>query len=272
MTTVHEPPSSRSLLPFGTGRGLEQASDGSVSIFDLRLTNATYPEAADLLENLLLRRDRARAAHFVNAHTLNHASADDAYRRVLARAEHLFGDGTGVRWAVRLLHGVHLRANLNGTDLVPYFMQRAAGRRPRIFLLGTRDEVVRAAASAVEREFDGWSVAGLHHGYFDDREGARVVDTVNAASPDLLLVAMGNPRQELWIDRHLGQLDVPLAMGVGALFDYWAGAERRAPLWMRQAGMEWAYRMLFQRGKLTRYLLGNPEFLWHVACAKWRFG
>ena len=266
--TLQGPPSSRSSSSFGA----ELALDRRIPIFDLQITDATYSEAAHLLEGLLLRRDRARAAHFVNAHTLNHANGDTAYRQVLGRAEHLFGDGTGVRWAVRALHGVQLRANLNGTDLVPYFMRRAARRRPRVFLLGTREEVLRGAATAVEREFDGWSVAGLHHGFFGDAEDRRVLDLVNASQADLLLVAMGNPRQETWIDRHLERLDVPLARGVGALFDYWAGAERRAPLWMQRAGMEWVYRMLFQQGKLTRYLFGNPEFLWHVARAKWRFG
>ncbi len=265
--TLQGPPSSHS-----PSFRAELALDRRIPIFDLEITDATYSEAARLLEGLLMRRDRARASHFVNAHTLNHANGDDAYRRVLARADHLFGDGTGVRWAVRALHGVRLRANLNGTDLLPYFMRRAAPRRPRVFLLGTRGEVLAAAAEAVEREFDGWSVAGIHHGFFGDAEEGRVLDVVNASGADLLLVAMGNPRQEIWIDRHLHRLDVPLAMGVGALFDYWAGAERRAPPWMRRAGVEWVYRMLFQEGKLTRYLFGNPEFLWHVARAKWHVG
>jgi N-acetylglucosaminyldiphosphoundecaprenol N-acetyl-beta-D-mannosaminyltransferase len=95
-----------------------------------------------------------------------------------------------------------------------------------------------------------------------------VVDEINRSQPDALLVAMGNPRQELWITRNQHRLDVPLSMGVGALFDYWAEAERRAPPWMRELGMEWVYRMLFQRQKLKRYLFGNPEFIWRVMRAK----
>lgn len=259
------PPSSVPTLRFVQALTTERR----VPLLDLHLTDATYPEAARLLDALVRRRDQARMVHFVNAHTFNQASRDGRYRRALARSEHLFGDGTGVRWAVRSLCGVRLRANLNGTDLVPYFLRERARSGRRVFLLGTRDEVLRRAVATVERTFPGWEICGFHHGFFDASEDLRVVRQINGTAPDLLLVAMGNPRQELWVDRNLPRLEVPLSMGVGALFDYWAGVERRAPAWMRGAGIEWLYRMLFQRGKLTRYLFGNPEFLWTVARAKW---
>lgn len=263
--TFDGPPSSLPTLRF-----VERlASERRVPLLDLSITDATYPEAARLLDTLVRRRDRASMVHFVNAHTLNQANRNDAYRRALGRAEHLFGDGTGVRWAVRALQGVRLRANLNGTDLIPYFMREKVASGRRVFLLGTRDEVLRRAVPAVEEQMAGWQVCGFHDGFFDDADERRVVARINAARPDLLLVAMGNPRQETWIDRNLYRLEVPLSMGVGALFDYWAGAERRAPAWMCRAGVEWLYRMLFQRGKFARYFLGNPEFIWSVLRAKW---
>lgn len=266
MTNTIGPPSSVPVLlpsqPLSYGR--------RVPLFGLHVTNADYPEAAGILDGLLNRRERARVVHFVNAHTLGHARRDASYHRALARAEHLFGDGTGVRWAIRALRDVSLRANLNGTDLVPYFMRGTAGRSYRLFMLGAQERVLSSAVDAVRRSFTGWEVCGFHHGFFDGFDEWRIVDRINRAEPHLLLVAMGNPKQELWIDRHLYHLDVPLSMGVGALFDYWAGTERRAPVWMRRAGSEWLYRMLFQRGKLKRYLLGNPEFLWIVAREKWR--
>lgn len=266
MTNTLGPPSSISVL-----QSVEPLSAGRrVPLFGLQITNATFPEAAGILEGLLNRRDRARVVHFVNAHTLNLARQDASYHRSLGRAEHLFGDGIGVRWAVRALHGAGLRANLNGTDLVPYFMQGTADRNYRLFMLGTHDRVLETAATTVRRALQGWEVCGLYHGFFDGFDEWQVVERINQAQPHLLLVAMGNPKQELWIDRHLYHLDVPLSMGVGALFDYWAGKERRAPLWMRQSGLEWLYRMLFQQGKFRRYLFGNPEFLWRVAREKWQ--
>jgi N-acetylglucosaminyldiphosphoundecaprenol N-acetyl-beta-D-mannosaminyltransferase len=240
----------------------------AVTVFDVPNVDASYPEAADLLDSFVARSDRPRAVHFANAHTFNHAAHDDGYREALRRADCVFGDGTGVRWAIRTLHGRALRANVNGTDLIPYFLSRAAHRKRRLYLLGTREDVILRTVARVHQDFPGWKVCGFHHGFFETSQDGRVVDEINRAQPDTLLVAMGNPRQELWITRNQHRLDVPLSMGVGALFDYWAEAERRAPPWMREMGMEWVYRMLFQRQKLKRYLFGNPEFIWRVMRTK----
>ncbi len=240
----------------------------ALPVFDVPIVDATYPEAADLLDSFISRSDRSRAVHFANAHTFNQAAHDESYRAALRRADCVFGDGTGVRWAIKTLYGHTLRANVNGTDLVPYFMSRANGRKHRLFLLGTRDEVLHRTVARVHADFPGWRICGFHHGFFESSQDTRVVDEINRAQPDALLVAMGNPRQELWITRNQHRLEVPLSMGVGALFDYWAEVERRAPPWMREWGAEWLYRMLFQRQKLKRYLFGNPEFIWRVVREK----
>jgi N-acetylglucosaminyldiphosphoundecaprenol N-acetyl-beta-D-mannosaminyltransferase len=255
---VNAPVSRRELVLVGRG----------VSLFDIPITDATYEEASDLLDSFVSRTDRPRAVHFANAHTFNQACRDPAYRAALRRADCVFGDGTGVRWAIRALHGRRLRANVNGTDLLPYFMRRADMRGHRLYLLGARDAVLERTVARLGAQFGGWKICGFHHGFFDTHEDQRVVSEINRSQPDMLLVAMGNPRQELWIARNQHRLDVPLSMGVGALFDYWAEVERRAPPWMRELGAEWVFRMLFHRGKVARYLVGNPEFLLRVMRAK----
>ncbi len=189
-----------------------------IPVFEVPVADSEYDEAADLLDSFLERHDRARSVYFANAHTLNCAHDSSAYREVLRRADCVFGDGTGVRWAVRTLHGVSLRANVNGTDLVPYFMERAQQmeRGLRIFLLGARPDVLARTVGRLRQCYPGWRVAGWHHGYVNEETSPRVVRAINRAQPDLLLVAMGNPRQEEWIDRNLARLDVPLlCMGVG---------------------------------------------------------
>jgi N-acetylglucosaminyldiphosphoundecaprenol N-acetyl-beta-D-mannosaminyltransferase len=95
-----------------------------------------------------------------------------------------------------------------------------------------------------------------------------VIDAINAAQPELLLVGMGNPRQESWIAANRGRLRVPLVMGVGGLFDYWAGDLDRAPGWMRRLGVEWVHLLARQPRKARRYLLGNPLFLGRVLAAR----
>jgi N-acetylglucosaminyldiphosphoundecaprenol N-acetyl-beta-D-mannosaminyltransferase len=181
----------------------------------------------------------------------------------------VFGDGTGVRWAVRLLHGLRLRANVNGTDLVPRFLRLVPGRGRRYYLLGAARGAIGRAAAHASRAFPGWTLAGYHHGYLEPGDAPSLVARIRAARPDLLLVGMGNPRQERWIREHRDRLEVPLAIAVGGLFDYWAGDLRRAPEWLRRSGFEWLHLMLHQPRKVPRYLLGNPAFLLRVARSRW---
>lgn len=206
---------------------------------------------------------------FVNAHTLNLAAEDPAYRADLNGADFVFGDGTGVRWGARLLYGARLRDNVNGTDFVPHFFAARAGRGHRYFLLGGTAEAIDRAAEAARDLFPGWEQAGHHHGYLaDPAENQRAVDLINASAADVLLVGMGNPLQERWIARHRSTLAVKLCLGVGGLYSYWTGDLERAPAWVRRLGQEWVHIMLRQPQKLRRYMLGNPLFLGRVVGAR----
>jgi len=211
-----------------------------------------------------------RAVFFVNAHTLNVAYDDASYRNVLATADVVYGDGTGVRWAARILHGARLADNVNGTDFVPALFAAQANRGYRYYVLGGTAEQNQLAAAHASRSFHGWTLAGHQHGYLDDAASARAVEEINNAKPQLLLVGMGNPGQERWIAAHRAQLRVPLCVGVGGLFTYWSGDIDRAPAWLRRIGFEWVHLLLRQPEKGRRYLLGNPLFLGRVVARRWR--
>jgi N-acetylglucosaminyldiphosphoundecaprenol N-acetyl-beta-D-mannosaminyltransferase len=242
--------------------------DSNLSVFGVRIANLDEVAAVGLLEQMIDEYNgRAQAVYFANAHTLNFAAQQPAFREVLNRAACVFGDGTGVRWAARC-RGVRMRANLNGTDLVPRLFHDTAGRGLKYFFLGTTAETVARAAAKAQELFPGWTLAGHHHGFIDKHRCPEVIEQINAARPHLLLVCMGNPLQEQWIDRHLGALRVPICMGAGALFDRWAGDLPRAPRWLRRLGHEWAHILLRQPHKWRRYLLGNPLFLWRTMA--WR--
>ena len=240
------------------------AEDRHVSILGVRIADVTRPRAIELIDNLIRHYDGvARSVFFVNAHTLNLAAGTPRYRSVLNSADLVFGDGTGVRWAARL-QGIRLRDNVNGTDLLPELFRATAGCRYRCFLLGADDATIRRASKAAET-FDGWTQAGFHHGYFSDGDAtAQVIRRVNESRPDVLLVGMGNPRQEVWIHEHRHRLDVPVCIGVGGLFDFWSGNVSRAPDRLRRVGHEWLWRLWQQPEKARRYLLGNPLFLARV--------
>ncbi|HEV8299102.1 MAG TPA: WecB/TagA/CpsF family glycosyltransferase [Acidimicrobiales bacterium] len=243
------------------------ASPDHVRILGVPVEDHTRAAALDLIESLIRAGARTHVLYIANAHTLNLAHDDPSYRDVLCRADHVFGDGSGVAIAARL-RGVRLKANLNGTDLMPAMLRGLAGRGYRYFLLGSSEEVVNRAAAATRRDFPGWELVGHRPGYLDEAASILVCAAINEARPDVLMVGMGNPAQERWIHDHRHLLNVPVCVGVGGLFDRWAGDHDRAPRWMRRAGLEWVHRMYAQPQTRRRYLVGNPKFLWRVLRAR----
>jgi N-acetylglucosaminyldiphosphoundecaprenol N-acetyl-beta-D-mannosaminyltransferase len=233
------------------------------SIFGVEITDLTFDEALARLTEMV-ESEGTKTLFYVNAHTLNCAADDPAYRDVLNTADVVFGDGTGVRWGARM-QGIRLKANLNGTDLTPAFFDATAGRGHRYYLLGATAETIARAAAHCEKRFSGWTLAGYHHGYVHDAPIEPVLEDIARAKPDMLLVGMGNPLQEKWIHDHRDRLDVPLVVGVGGLFDHWAGNLERAPAWVRRAGLEWLQLLIQQPKKARRYLVGNPVYLYRVA-------
>ncbi len=238
--------------------------DRIVTLLGVAVTDVTRARAVAIMERLISDpADRCRSVFFVNAHTLNVSCEEPDFRGVLNAADYVFNDGTGVRWAARQ-RGIELRQNLCGTDLIPEFLDATAGQGHRLFLLGAAEDTIHGAADYVRKRFPGWTVAGAHNGYVHGPGGDAIIDEINEFAADLLLVGMGNPLQERWIDRCQSRLRVPLAIGVGGLFDHWVGKPRRAPLWVRRAGCEWMHKLMLQPHKWRRYLLGNPAFLYRM--------
>lgn len=210
-------------------------------------------------------RDRASLRMAIaNAHTLNLARRMPDYRALLSRFL-VVNDGSGVNIASRWRYGRGFPDNLNGTDFVPRYL---AGSRLslRVFLLGARPQVVKAALAHCQAHYPQHEWVGAHDGYFSAAQEAELCRQIRQSRPDLLLVAMGNPLQEHWIDRCAFATGATVCIGVGALFDFWAGVVLRAPMWMRRLGVEWMYRLAQEPLRLwRRYVIGNAAFLWAAA-------
>lgn len=213
----------------------------------------------DLLVDRALTRVSSRVC-YVNAHSWCLARRDPAFYEVLATADILYADGMSLVWASRLL-GVPLPARLSSADYIEDFARTCARRGAAVFLLGGLDGVADRAARRLVAKVPELRVAGTCGGYFDLTDSGRVIDQINDARPDLLLVGMGSPRQEQWSAEHRDALSAPVIWSVGALFDYLAGVERRAPQWMCRSGLEWVFRLAMDPlGKGKRYLVENPLF------------
>jgi exopolysaccharide biosynthesis WecB/TagA/CpsF family protein len=238
-----------------TGRRLP-----SVRLFGLDVANATVAQALDWICDRLDAGQPTRIA-FLNAHCANLAAGDAGYRQALTDVDALLPDGSGVAMAARL-HGAKLAANLNGTDLVPALCGRLAASGQSVFLLGAQPGVAEAAAAALQARHPSLRIAGVAHGFFTDAEEAGVIDTINASGADVVLTALGVPKQDVFLARVADRLHARLTIGVGALFDFLAERVSRAPAALRRAGLEWTWRLAQEPARMARrYLLGNPAFL-----------
>ena len=235
-----------------------------IRLFGVRIRNMTMKAMLDALCDQAQWGGETRRYAFVNADCLNIAYRNRSYRDTLAGCEAVFADGIGVRLGAAIT-GQGVRDNLNGTDMFPRLCEQLAERGLGVYLLGGRDGVAEEAARRMRERFPNLIISGVHHGYFDAVDAMEVIDQINHSGASVLLVSMGAPAQEAWIEKYQDLLKPRVCMGVGGLVDFYSGRVSRAPLWVRQIGMEWVWRLSQEPARLwRRYLIGNPVFMFRA--------
>ena len=186
----------------------------------------------------------------------------------LKTADFVTADGMPIVLLSKLMRNP-LPERVTGADMVPAICHRCAEEGLSVYVLGGDKDIVEAAFEKL-REINGREVriAGIDPAFIKlDQDQPEIVDRINAAKPDVLFVALGNPKQELWMGRNRAKLDVGVMIGVGGTFNFIAGTVKRAPKWMQRCGLEWIYRILQEPGRLwRRYAYGLFKFSWLSFC------
>lgn len=243
--------------------GRARTTDESSSVLGIPIDNLSMAEAVDSIL-ARLEGDEAHQVCFVNAACANIAYRDPGYRAILRNSALVLADGIGMKLAGRLLRR-EIRQNVNGTDMFPLLCEALEGTGKRVFLLGARPGIVEAVQLWIEEKNPGVTVVGHQHGYYTADEEESVVRRISECGTELLIVAFGVPGQEEWIERHLSATGAKVGIGVGGLFDFYSGRMARAPLWLREMGFEWSYRLYKEPGRMwKRYIVGNVVFLTRV--------
>ena len=198
----------------------------------------------------------------LNPEILFYAQQRLALREIINRAHLVTADGVGILWAAKMA-GTPLPARVTGIDLMWRLAQRAAGEGWRLFFLGAWPGIAEEAAAQLQKHYPNLKVAGTFHGYFKPGEESGVVTIIRQAQPDILFVALGAPKQEVFIARHLQALNVPVCIGVGGSFDVIAGRVKRMPDWVQKIHLEWLGRLLQEPKRWPRALV-LPRFVWLV--------
>jgi N-acetylglucosaminyldiphosphoundecaprenol N-acetyl-beta-D-mannosaminyltransferase len=230
-----------------------------VDVWGLPLAPLTLPQTLDLIAHWIAERT-PRYVITANVHYAMLAANDPQLGPITRGAALVLADGMPLVWAS---HG-KLPERVAGSDLVPALCERAAKHGHRIFLLGAAPGVAEQAAANLQIRFPGVTIAGTLAPPFRDltpTEADELLQAVRTARADLLFVAFGQPKGEVWVAEHFRDLGVPVTMQVGATLDFLAGRVSRAPRWIQRVGLEWAYRLLREPRRLVGRYASNGWFV-----------
>jgi N-acetylglucosaminyldiphosphoundecaprenol N-acetyl-beta-D-mannosaminyltransferase len=239
-----------------------------VSVLDVPVDIVTRREFAALMERHIALPGTS-VVQPLNVDTLNKTRTDRWLRDFIGRADAVYADGEGIVLGARLL-GDWLPERLTAADLIWDLAEAWQRGEHSIYLLGGPPGLAEKAGEALNARFPGFRVAGTWRGHLDAAGDREALADIAAKKPDVLAVGFGTPVQERWIAQYWDELQgVPLIWPVGALATYVAGAVPRAPAWMRDHGLEWAFRLYLEpRRMFRRYVVGNPLFLARVLGAR----
>ncbi len=227
-----------------------------IAVLGLPLDSLTASEAVDAIEGLILSGGTHQVATANLDFWLN-SLADQHLHRIIAGCSLVLPDGMPLVWASGLL-GCPLAERVTGVDLVPRLAELSVRNGYGIFMLGGRGDVAERAAQLLERNYPGVHVVGTYsppEEHIAQMDHSDILGRIHAAKPDILLVALGNPKQEKWIWVHRKRLGVPVAMGVGGSFEILVGDVRRAPKFIQRCGLEWLMRLVQEPSRLgPRYM------------------
>ena len=209
-------------------------------------------EAVDRAVTIMASRKGAYAVT-PNSEMLLQARKDPVLAAALRRAALSLPDGVGVLLVSRIL-GCPIRERVCGIDFAWRLFDVMESEGKSVFLLGAKEGIADRAAERLQRNYPRLQIAGTHSGYFEPWEEQALLKQINAVSPDLLLVCLGSPKQELWMERVSSQLQVGLMAGLGGTLDVLAGTVRRAPESWQKCGMEWLFRLLCQPRRIFRVM------------------
>lgn len=232
-----------------------------IKYYNLWLNSINYDNAKCIIEEFLSQCG-VHSILFVNAHYFNLAQKDEEYREVLNNSDLLLNDGIGIKLG-GMLQGFLFKQNMNGTDFIPFVLNYYCSKsKYGVFLLGGKPGV----AEGVYEQRRDLNIKGFQHGYFLDEENQKIIDKINESKSEFLIIGMGSPIQEKWLEKHREHLNnVKICICGGAILDFMSNSVPRAPQIIRNLGMEWVFRLCLEPKRLgNRYLIGNIKFIYSV--------
>lgn len=227
-----------------------------VNVLDVMFDNITKEDAVSFaLEKII-----SHSGDYVvtpNPEIVMEAASNPSLRSALCDAALVLPDGIGIVYGAKILR-TPLEEKVPGIDFATDLMEKLSGQNGSVYLFGAKPGIAEKAAVRLTEKFTGLNIVGCADGYFTDDSG--IIEDINRVKPDLLLVCLGFPKQEIWMHQNCGRLDVGLMAGLGGSLDVFAGVVERAPVKWQKLGLEWLYRLLKQPSRIGR-MMRLPLFL-----------
>lgn len=235
-----------------------------VRIAGIHIDNLSMDECIGRIEDLI---KKGKKSYIVtpNVDHLVKLQQDEEFMKAYENAEMVVADGVPIIWASKFL-GMPLKEKISGSDLFPELCKVSAEKGYRLFFLGAREGVAGQAASNIRKKLNKIKIVGVcspPFGFEKDKDkNDKIIKMINETAPDILFVGVGAPKQEKWIYENLNELNIKVAVGVGASFDFAADTIKRAPVFMQKMGLEWFWRFIKEPGRLfKRYFIDDMRFI-----------
>lgn len=223
----------------------------TIDLLGMRVSRINRARALELLQEFI---DSGEPHLVVTADASGHviASQDPEFLRIVNEADLITPDSTGILWAAKKL-GTPLEERVSGVDLAEQLCKESARRGYGVYFYGAAPGVAEEAAETMRQRYPGCNIVGTADGFQSSPEQqAALIRDIQSKRPAVVLVAMGIPKQEKWIVRHMHELGAAVYMGVGGSFDVFSGRVDRAPMWMQRRGLEWLYRLYRNPSKYSK--------------------
>ena len=227
-------------------------------LFNLRVNDISLPELMKIFSHSIATHQKVHVVT-LNPEMVVRQAVDQQFRQALTQADFRIADGAGLMIAANFF-GKTLHHRIPGIELVMELIRVGQEEGWSFYFLGSSQEVMNKLIKSLREKFPRMIISGFHHGYFQD--SSPIVEEINRLQPNVLLVGLGSPRQELWINHFRSFIETSIMVGVGGSFDVLSGSKRRAPVFFRKIGFEWLYRIISEPRRLKRVVPAFLKFGW----------
>lgn len=222
-----------------------------MKILDVKIDEVNYAEALEKIAGFIVSR-KPHQIITVNPEMIVEAQKNPEFKKILNDSDLNTPDGRGILWALKKIHAIKLKTPVTGVDLTNKLALLSQTKNWRIYLAGAGEGIAEKAAQNLLKKYPQAKIVGVSQ--------EPNISEIKKKKPDILLLAYGAPKQDIWIAQHKKELNVPVMIGVGGTFDYISGHIRRAPKWMRKIGLEWLFRLIQQPSRFCRIFNAVVKF------------